>query len=360
MPKTGTTALQNWLYFNREGLGQAGILYPDMGRIQHFSLVDYLSRSIGSPAVFPQTDYQFDQTELEELLNRAVDGYDSLLLSSEFFFDYPALIPKENLSNRDGGLPYLKKVATQLAATFQNHDVKIITWIRRQDNWLISMYNNVVKQHMFADNFEEFMRFSVAQHCVEIIEFWADVFGQDNVIVKDYEMLFVNGSDVIDQYCQTVGIDRHNFQELATDQKVSNPSISTTSQELKRQVNLDISARQPGPHRRVRRVMSERLIYEFDATLKNNGEAWPYPIISPGQRREILDRFGHRNLSFGERFGIDSNSPFVDWSDLDTTEYSPWHGVPQAIQERFDTCMKQELKSIERRERWRYYLPFLR
>lgn len=174
--KTGTTAIQRYFSDNREQLKKYGLLYPvtASGGGAHHKLSTALGFSLkngGNKVDYKQLQdlYSNFQAEL------AQSSPDTILFSSENFSRNRPIAP--------------------IREFFKGYDVKIVVFVRRHDYWWASVYGQAVKMvanppwDKGIENFIEFERSRsiVLNKFAEQVDRWADVFGQENVIVRPYE-----------------------------------------------------------------------------------------------------------------------------------------------------------------------------
>ena len=128
VPKTGSTALEKFLLHNRDALKKHGWKYPDVSirGSGHHDLAFLIGGDYpkwATPQDRPLEDI------VGELLYKVAEC-DRMILSSENFYLYPRPAKTE-------------KILTQ--AGFPAENVKVIVYVRRQDEILMSWYNQAVK-----------------------------------------------------------------------------------------------------------------------------------------------------------------------------------------------------------------------
>jgi hypothetical protein len=185
--KTGTSILQKFLFLNRQILFDNGVLYPSTGlsgdghaplalslnNIHHkyISIITKYSKTQN-----PSDPYTLraDQsaanlyTNLHEEIIKS--KHSTIVISSECFVEWLD--------------PELVKCRFNLGLL----DIKIIVYLRRQDNWLQSVYNQLCKDpyFRFTGNIYELPQIEQLDY-YKCIESWAQVFGKRNIIVRPYE-----------------------------------------------------------------------------------------------------------------------------------------------------------------------------
>ncbi|SLN69120.1 hypothetical protein [Roseisalinus antarcticus] len=175
MNKTGSTAIQSFFLDNAAALGRQGVLYPETGRgrfRQHLELARALGFDLGGrPA--PETGPEALRRALDAEIARA--GADLVVLSSE------------NFSRR--------RDPARVAAFFAGHDVRILVYVRRHDDWWASRYAQAVQMVTnppwdpgFVAYWEhERKRPGLHQSYRGMLESWAGAFGHDALVVRPYE-----------------------------------------------------------------------------------------------------------------------------------------------------------------------------
>lgn len=199
--KTGTTSIQIFFWDNRSFFNKQGLLYPEIGLSgathAQFALclpgnrneiIKKISTVNVTKAENPYAFYQGKLSlnlykELGEEINKT--KCTKILLSSECFLEWiePKII-KEHLSK------------------YCECDVKIIVYLRRQDLWIQSVFNQVVKDPYmrYANSIDDLPQISNLDY-FETLSEWESQFGIDNIIVRSYEesLQQVNGtiSDIL-------------------------------------------------------------------------------------------------------------------------------------------------------------------
>lgn len=212
--KTGTTALQTFFKDNQRVLEENGLVYPNSGLLDigHHALVQCL---IDEEIFWIKLDKP--KEELLQDFQEEINGINSdVLLSAENF-----------LRVEPNRLGFLK----------DSFDVKVVIFLRRQDELINSHYNQVLKAKYetseigsFLDNRKliESLKFD------KVLDEWADVFGTDNIIVKVYEKeQMTNG--LFNTFFES--INRQLPEKAVFPEGRINPSMGVSSLEMLRLCN---------------------------------------------------------------------------------------------------------------------------
>lgn len=183
-PKTGTNAIQYFLYGKREELKTHGLLSPTTAshkdafkhrkQLIHMELSNALGFRQGKKT---KVDiYGQELATIAKDLTKEIKecSAHSVIFSSEFF-----CIPSD-----------IKPVKE----FFSHYDIRIVIYLRRHDSWWQSAYcQNVktVKNPPWERSIEAYINFSkkrsVASHYKSIVDRWAEAFGKEKIIVRPYE-----------------------------------------------------------------------------------------------------------------------------------------------------------------------------
>jgi len=304
LPKTGTSAIQRYMYFRREAYAQQGIYwaetypYGEPGsddwahHIYSHKWGGWLNRS-----KFPVTPDEAWQALQESI--RAKGGRH--IVSSERF---AALLP---LAQGEHVINFIKEVAGSAR-------VRMIGYIRRQDNLIESHARELIKRGLFPDtSIEEYLQNiqqrDVVPDGVEAIKkpprvsyapfrFFdsgfskaADLLAKENVIVRIYERERLVGGDSVADFlhaCNLPALD--GVEEPA---EPVNLSLNTLTSKLLTDPRVVAKfAGQPRLASFVRNFFSSE---DFSRLNK-------YVLLDSDMRREIMRVFTARNANFAEMF----------------------------------------------------------
>ena len=202
MHKTGTTAIQNFLGTHSETMEQYGWYYPDFKNIfpdieAHQGGVhkngDFLYVERGKVDVDSKNWTSAWEVILKKLKHKNV------LLSAEELFEWESKYIIQNIKER-----------------YQN--VKLLIYLRRQDEYIESRWNQLVKNPRICldSTFEEFISNLSEEHSTiyQNLHYWgrleqlAQVVGKENIIVRVYEKEQFAGErkSIISDFLNAIGI----------------------------------------------------------------------------------------------------------------------------------------------------------
>jgi hypothetical protein len=193
---------------------------------------------------------------------------------------------------------------SRLAPLKSSFDVRVLCYLRRQDDWLESWYNQHVKwpwdaafstmpPQQFLERRGDFHWLDYA----EMLGRWRAELGRESLIVRPYERAQMPGS-VVEDFCRLCGID---FGSLKVLRPAENASVPARGLTMLRQLNL---YGKQGPQR-------TRLISGVNRAFAVAGLADGVHVFSPRQRREIASAFTEGNAKVAREYlGRDDGALF--------------------------------------------------
>ncbi len=186
--KAGSTSIQSWLSLNSSELKRSGILYPAIGRLHdaHYEV----SAALG---VGPNIDVKQDTVdELKSTIARWKG--ESVVLSSEYFVHATG--------------PAIERIRGVLSG----HNVKIVAYVRRHDEWFESLYKQAcktVRQPPWGNSIQDYISYIERMRPVPVdypifIEQWAKVFGHGAIVVRPFNKSQFIGRSLITDFATVV------------------------------------------------------------------------------------------------------------------------------------------------------------
>lgn len=221
-PKTGTTALQNFLTVNQVILKDHGLLYPvsNIRAMGHHDLAFYTGGGYPEWAT-PQ------EHSLQVLINKLADELESwtgdVVLSSENFYLLSDPVEVQNTLLEAG--------------IVDNFTIKVLLYVRRQDEAHISWFNQIVKAQGFTGTLGE----SIELHhdlwdYDSRIARWCQVFGNSNIVIRPYQTDDLNNGDIRNDFLSLTGVTGQSFS-WPNEASYSNTRINRDILEFQRLVN---------------------------------------------------------------------------------------------------------------------------
>lgn len=283
-PKTGTTALQNFLPANEEILEQHGICYPDFGfrykgqgiyRNAHFLVVNHYGENGEKLIEQEKEDYERGLDCLEECAKK----FPKIILSDEGIW-------KQSVRETDDFWVKLKEDLDK-----RNLDLKIIVYLRRQDLFVQSHWAQRIKEGQQYD-FNEYLNNPVCTtYPLDYYAYFnmlADIFGKDALIVRVFEKGQFEGEEhtIQSDFLNIFGLKMSDGFVL--EQAVYNTSLEGNYLEMKRILN-NLDEFRENKHLLIRNIKKLQELKLFE----DNYEKQTY--FSPGEQQKFLDKFAASN-----------------------------------------------------------------
>jgi hypothetical protein len=315
--KTGTTSIQNALIRNKEELQRRSVSVFDRDpngetRVDadggnwirsYFTLVDGRPDKMGT---FP--------IDTESLFNYLNDYDGDVIFSSE------TLSWLNSLEVIDG----LKREADKYFSK-----VVVIVYLRRQDQQAVSQHNQGSKvkggdDHYYylsnnrslpitEDNYYEYLDYN------KKIAIWADIFGDENIIVRVFDQNSLFGGDVVKDFFHIIGIP-YNIKE--SDRNPSNGFEAT----------------------KIGHLSNENLRPEISEMIKRGSDNSGKLMPSRADAKTFYSRYVESNIRLNQRFKI---SPRVDIFNDDFSHY-PVEAQDLWGEDTANQAISNVLKSLDR------------
>ncbi len=190
--KTGTTSLQYFLAANRERLRQQGILFPASAGENNHKVLSLVAQA--DPGSDRMRQIKKIQLDLKEDLEKELSAgrYDRAVMSSEFCAS--RLVT-------DAAVQNLHDFLFQIFS-----DVKVVVYIRRQDEFLLSIYSTGVKTGRTTPLGIPRNSGGRFDHW-ELLARWARVFGRDHIVCRKFEAESLKNANIIDDFVELVEIE---------------------------------------------------------------------------------------------------------------------------------------------------------
>ncbi|MCI9173444.1 MAG: hypothetical protein HFH49_00675 [Lachnospiraceae bacterium] len=283
-PKTATTAIQFFCRDNQETLNSHGYVYPMFEwkypnvlqtRNAHFLVGDtYLTQAERN-----QEEEEKVFVEAFRQIYEAFEQYDNVILSDESMWNH---------GFRIGGWDRLKKEMEE-----NGFGVKVIVYLRRQDEFTYSWWNQVVKEGMkktSAITWKEMLeKLPVVQlDYYGTLEKIAAVVGKENITVRRFDRGSFVGQSIQVDFADAIGLELSEGYQIES--KVENISLTKGSNEIKRLLNC-----LPGLDKK-RNDLFREYLSEISMNPRDDKR---YSILSEEELREFMAKYeeGNRRIA---------------------------------------------------------------
>ncbi len=300
-PKTATSSIQEFLHTNRKVLEQYGYCFPRLphkypyvgsNRNAHF-MVDNLYFEDGT------RDFNLEMEFLREGLDQVVEcfkKYDNVILSEESLW-------RASSYSRKDLFPYLKEEAAG-----HGYEIKIIVYLRRQDQFAVSNWNQNVKmgKTAYTKPLAEYIK-NQTEHNKLILNYAAKldkiaaVFGKNNLIVRRFDSAYWKNHSVIHDFADCIGLEL--TEEFQFPAQPVNPGLSGNYAEIKRIINMDST------------FSTDENVYltGFMRILSpESARRYPCSMLSAEETKKLLKKYAAGNARVADEYIGDKNPLFSE------------------------------------------------
>lgn len=224
--KTGTTTLQRFMTRNAAALKRAGYYYPCernnicFENFGHFPVAGCVIDGDAVEFVSEKRRRTFSSV-LDVLTKRCNAANSALLLSCEHFSS--RLTRREQLEALRNTLPV--------------DDIKIVFYAREPSELALASWSTSVRsggRREFA--VDEVLPTNRYFAHVKVLDLWADVFGRESLIVREYDRSRLANGDIREDFCQLLGVKlEHSLFE-----EDQNRSLDLQRLEVLRHINCSL------------------------------------------------------------------------------------------------------------------------
>lgn len=300
LEKTGTTSLQVFLRANEVALRANGYSYlgddtrPYSDTLGHFPIA--ASFFPECPDFVRPAKFRPAPDVLGELRKDVEQCPWNVILSCEHF------------SSRLKDTSALRLIRDALP----NHNIKVVCYLRRQDDLALAAYSTAIKsgrrnpfdvRQVSANNW--YYNFD------RILSLWGEVFGSENIVVREYDRAQFAGGDVRRSFLDLLGIEHTDFRFLPDE----NISLDSLQVEVLRLVNSHLPNFDEDPD-------GHALALKIRSTIIQHLPKGPplATMLSESERGAIMHSFSDSNARLAGKL---TGCSFVgDWKSLLTGERS--------------------------------------
>lgn len=311
MAKTGTTALQYFLWENRQVLEKKGFCYPSMRdayadvatvnetRNGHFLVNDTW---INNSMQHDELDAMMYRAGMDEVV-RLFERYDNVILSDEGIW-------VATYKRRAALWEELKADAARYG-----FEVKIIVYLRRQDQYIASVYKQKLKQRTSYSNretWEEYVSHIPKTRQLDYfkkLESIRQVLGRERMIVCKYDSGSFYGGSLFADFLWRLGLEYTD--EYGVTQQEANKSLLGNTAEMKRIIN-EIGDFDRDDDRLIRNIL-----YDDSEISKTQVAA---EVFSKQEAEDFLRKYEQSNMQVAQTY-FDDGMPLFDNTVPDIPKY---------------------------------------
>lgn len=233
-PKTATTSIQYFCQENNAVLGENNFYYPDFSSLYkginpfrngHFLCARQLNAE-GKPDILEEK--KVFRSCMDHIIYM-FSKFDNILISDEGLW-YASHFQKRDFWGA------LKKEAKQ-----NEFAIKIIVYLRRQDKFVSSMWNQKIKKgstRFSTMTWEEFINADKPAFFLDYyegLEKISSYFGKENITVRRFETKHLKNSSIYEDFLDTLGLSLNSRYVISSSER--NLRLTGNANEIKRILN---------------------------------------------------------------------------------------------------------------------------
>ncbi len=320
IPKTGTSIIQSHLSQNRRALRDKGVFYPvtisphkhlyrtfESHHLLTYAVADWQPFNLFNPQRF----MSWARASCRRL------GMHTLLLSAENTYWLPHKVVLEGPLSAEEYFAAKRRFISRLRRLLDGLECKVVMYLRRQDRWIESWYNQQIKNGFHLP--EDFMEFlGRHRHLIDYrshLELWGEVFGADRLVVRAYEKEQL-GEGLLSDYLGALNLG--SAEEFPLHAKPRhNAQLGRDVLEF---MNICNSLPLDAHERFWLKVLIRKVTNQFDSDVKYLKQSF----MTSEQRRELLEGLEDDNQWIARRFlGREDGRLFLEPLDQQAGQAQP-------------------------------------
>jgi len=301
--KTGTTSLQSFISVNRDAFKSAGLAYLTFGL--HAPAANEFATLVA------ENEGEKMAAAIQLMKNQKADAPDSLISAENLFSVSPATF---SMAVRNGLIE-------------EGEKIKIICYVRRQDEYLESLYLQRLRNGRTKASVGKFvnnrMKLGRGKYTL-VLDAWKDAFPEAEIVVRIYEKSKLKGGDTITDALSIMGYD--NVVEIPEKAEISNTRANRDLYDilayLAAKTNFDIGK-----------------VNKYFTAITTPDTGAGHKLLSDAQREEIFKFFEEENKDLAERyleedhpvFSSPANKPSDNISSFSNNQIEFLNGIFSAL-----------------------------
>lgn len=307
IPKTGTSAIQNFCVMNRKVFESEGYCYPEFPYV--YPRLSKARNGLFLEGMVRDENGERNYAEEERIRREGLDTirglfekFDNVILSDEVLwkaaYERRAELWEELRAAGEAG----------------GYQVKIIVYLRRQDEYVSSWWNQMIKKCGVPlttswDEYRSQAPEDIQPDYYHTLSRIADVLGKENMIVRLFEPERFYGGTLESDFLHAIGLEL--TQEYTVPEDRSNLKLEGNTHEIKRILNTlgDIQPREDNFFR--------KSLMDFSGI---SGKDYPAGVLSAEESAEFMEPYLEGNRRIAEEY-LGEDSDLFDMTYVDTVKW---------------------------------------
>jgi hypothetical protein len=186
----------------------------------------------------------------------------------------------------------------------RDFDVKVLCYLRRQDDYLESWYNQMVKMGAkVPEGFSSDLLYTLDEihsNYLRVLDAWERIFGRSNMIVRIYDRRNILDGDIIKDFLSIFNLKGIYMGNKSISADLRNKSINNSFIELKRWCNYFLSGE--GERRQTKNESIREILRAVDSLYMKNTSRWRKRVLFYDERKELLRKNEGINREISNRY----------------------------------------------------------
>lgn len=332
--KTGTSAIQRFLELNKSRLYENGYIYR-VPKLYDYDRSTRIKNSNGeevvieSHRIYPKlrngvflhgNSGDSDEVNLKRLRK-------GLAVVGKWFEEKPNVILTDEGVSREWSRWNFLEITKEYSQK-KGVDIKIIVFLRKQDDFLDSYYRQEVKGHFPTESWDSFLSGSANSDVIptnfeKMLSFFSDIFGKENITVIPYEpgLWAKNGESIYSVFLNAIGIKDQKPYEIP--RGAANESTNYSQTEIMRIINRLVEADKP------LKFKTKSFFKNASVTVSDlSKEGRDLSYFSEEERRQLMAEYEEENRRIAREY-LDRDRLFMS----ESSSKRKWEYDPAAMQE---------------------------
>ncbi len=284
-PKSGTSALQNFLNSNRDILTTQNFCYPIDQDEENTEITMGNGRKLYEYAI--KNDVKKARNYLMNLLSKYNE--DNIILSSEGFYFYPKFIHSV--------IP----------------EAKIIVYFREQSEKIVSSYGQQVKGNpSFTKTFSQYLDSILngeedKMYTEYFLDQWKKYYNKSNIVLRPYDFDQFRGGSIYTDFLYLINMNK--LEKFTFPEKNINPGYNRDSLEYKLCLNRLLD-----PEKQYKNHLIRKLLQDYSEICPDKHK---FSILLQYQQDKIIEYFRETNSYVSKTYLQNSNQLFTNIKPVD-------------------------------------------
>lgn len=292
--KTGTSAVQTFLFSNREKLNELGFSYPMFDKsINHVGVSTRLAGFNG----------RYDEKDVQSFFKgvKDVSKNTNVILHSEHFGVFGSR-PFHEYSSFDEAREVRRQNIAKLRSMIGTEEVRMLSYLRRQDEMLISNYAQMVRGNArLSVHWDQVRNWEVLLNYKAMLQDYLEILQPKELIIKPYRLESLYRNNIVADWLYSVGLPLEAFNlNLSADNYVNVTPPAEIIEILRMANHFGI---------RISKEGQRKLIGSIKSIGKHSKIT---QFIGQRERRQLLTDYEEVNVYLACHFGGDGDRFFYD------------------------------------------------